>query len=368
MIGTPSLNKDSFIFKIKEIFNIQVNEKNFKLTISHNENIIFFEIEDNNIFPKKIYSLYQSLKELINIDKYFRQFDNLDEVFNAFKTLISIKNLIILNNDNIMQIKIINLNKEIFINIPYKEKDIKSEIDSLISYIISLNKKVEKLENEIISNKKEFQNEINNLKNQIIINKNELVQNINELKVNIDNLKIENKKKNKKIKFFEGSNIIKENENDIILNWFDKEPIDAKLLLNSKNDDDSFDTFFKKCGNNSPLIIFIKTNENIRFGGFCSVNWPKEKWARDEKSFIFSLDKNEIYKVNKPDNAIGKLGNIISFGSDEQGSWDLLLRNNYLKNGGETWKHIYQLPEYNLINNGKNKFFISNLEIYQLFF
>lgn len=98
------------------------------------------------------------------------------------------------------------------------------------------------------------------------------------------------------------------------------------------------------------------------------MNWPKEKWVRDEKSFIFSLDKNEIYKVNKPDNAIGKLGNIISFGSDEQGSWDLLLRNNYLKNGGETWKHIYQLPEYNLINNGKNKFFISNLEIYQLYF
>lgn len=53
MIVTPSLNKDSFIFKIKESFNIQVNEKNFKLTISHNENIIFFEIEENNIFPKK---------------------------------------------------------------------------------------------------------------------------------------------------------------------------------------------------------------------------------------------------------------------------------------------------------------------------
>ena len=361
---------ESFIFNAKESFNVKVKEKNFKLTISYNENIIFFEIEENDAFPKKIFSLYQSLKELANSDKYFRQFDNLEEVFNAFKILILNNNLYILKNgDNLMQVKFGNLNKDIIINIPYKEKDLKSEVNSLISYIISLKNKVEKLENEIISNKNKFENEIKNIKTQIINNKNEFDQKINEINININKLNILNENNNNNMNnFFKNSNIIKEYEKDKILNWFEKKPIDVKLLLNSNIDDDSLNTFLKKCANNSPLIIFIKTEENLRFGGFCTVNWPENGWAKDDKSFIFSLDKNEIYKVIKSDNAIGKQGDIISFGSDEQGSWDLLLRNNYLKNGGETWKHNYQIPSNNQINNGKTEFKILNVEVYQLLF
>ena len=65
-----------------------------------------------------------------------------------------------------MKIKINNptLNKEFFINIPLKEKDLKSEIDSLVPYVISLNVKINNLEKTIKEIKIEFENKIKIIK------------------------------------------------------------------------------------------------------------------------------------------------------------------------------------------------------------
>ena len=49
-----------------------------------NKNLVE-KIKEENIFQRKEFNLYQSLEELIKIDKYFRQFDNLEEVFNSIK-------------------------------------------------------------------------------------------------------------------------------------------------------------------------------------------------------------------------------------------------------------------------------------------
>ena len=66
-----------------------------------------------------------------------------------------------------MKIKINNptLNKEFFINIPLKEKDLKSEIDS--SYVISLNVKINNLEKTIKEIKIEFENKIKIIEKKI---------------------------------------------------------------------------------------------------------------------------------------------------------------------------------------------------------
>ena len=149
---------------------------------------MFFEIDEENIFQRKEFNLYQSLEELIKIDKYFRQFDNLEEVFNSIKILIMNKNLTIIKEDKLMKIKINNpnLNKEFFINIPLKEKDLKSEIDSIVHYVISLNDKINDLEKQIKENKIEFENkikiieknkeEINLIKNEFILFKKNLLE------------------------------------------------------------------------------------------------------------------------------------------------------------------------------------------------
>ena len=162
MTSPPNALENKINFSSTETFNIQINEQKFKLKISYNETIMFFEIEEENDFQRKEFNLYQSLEELIKIDKYFRQFDNLNEVFNSIKILILNKNLTIIKEDKLMKIKINNptLNKEFFINIPLKEKDLKSEIDSLIPYVISLNDKINNLEKTIKEIKIEFENKI----------------------------------------------------------------------------------------------------------------------------------------------------------------------------------------------------------------
>ena len=100
MTSPPNALENKINFSSTETFNIQINEQKFKLKISYNEKIMFFEIEEENDFQRKEFNLYQSLEEFIKIDKYFRQFDNLNEVFNSIKILILNKNLTIIKEDN----------------------------------------------------------------------------------------------------------------------------------------------------------------------------------------------------------------------------------------------------------------------------
>ena len=169
MTSPPNALENKIKFSSTETFNIQINEQKYKLKISYNEKIMFFEIDEENVFQRKEFNLYQSLEELIKIDKYFRQFDNLNEVFNSIKILILNKNLTIIKEDKLMKIKINKptLNKEFFINIPLKEKDLKSEIDSLFPYVLSLNVKINNLEKTIKEIKIEFENKIKIIEKKI---------------------------------------------------------------------------------------------------------------------------------------------------------------------------------------------------------
>ena len=129
MITAPLVSSNEMNFDKNESFIIICNEKEINLTISFNEKIIFFEVEEKDIFPKEEYTLYKSLEELIKIDKFFRQFDKIEEVFDSIENIISKGNLSIIKEENSMLIKM-DANKEIIIRIPVKEKDIK--INNLI--------------------------------------------------------------------------------------------------------------------------------------------------------------------------------------------------------------------------------------------
>ena len=81
----------------------------------------------------------------------------------------------------------------------------------------------------------------------------------------------------KPINMFKNSNIVQSDEIDLILSWFEKKPISFDLLLDSKIDGDSMNAFYNKCENKYPTMIFIKTTENLRFGGYTNVIWPKKE-------------------------------------------------------------------------------------------
>ena len=96
------------------------------------------------------------------------------------------------------------------------------------------------------------------------------------------------------------SSVINKDEVDLFINWLERKPTRIKLLLNSKTDGDSIDTFYSKCSNKFPTVVFVKTTKGRRFGGYCSVGWENKngEFIKDLHSFIFSLDnkKNIISK------------------------------------------------------------------------
>ena len=255
--------------------------------------------------------------------------------------------------------KNLNTNKEFFINLKLKEKDIQSELKDIIPYISSLNNKITNLENQIKEMKKDFDNKLQEIDKR---HKNEL----NIYKKQIEEYIEKNIQRKRKFEFY-GSNIIQTNENELIYKWFgNKNPSSAKLLLNAKIDDNFYKEFFDKCGNVPNTMLFIKTTEGERFGGFTSVIWPTNGKVNDTESFLFSLTKKEKYTVLNSESAIGASANSwISFGNGN----DLYLFNDLKSMGGGTSKVYYDISggDYSL-NRGKSGFLLSNCEIYQIEF
>ena len=184
-----------------------------------------------------------------------------------------------------MKIIIINpLNKkEFYLDIPLKVKTLKNELDSIVPYIASLNDKINKMENRI--------NILENEVNKLLSIKEEYIQ-----------LKKEKMDENKYL--FPRSCIILPNEENVILSWFDKKPSKFNLLLDSRIDGDKTSTFYQKCEKKCPTILFFRTTNGARFGGFTSRFWSKYGTISDKNSFVFSLDKKEKYKVTNTDQAI----------------------------------------------------------------
>ena len=173
MLTPPSLldtsQKNDIKFDNSQSFDIKSNVIFYKLKISFNDKLLFFEIEKKDEFPKNIYNLYLNFEELGKINKFFLQFDSSAEIIDSIKIIIKNNNLSIIEENKQMKIKIINPynQKTFYIDVPLKEKDLKSELDSIIPYITSLRDKVNDLEskcktfeekiNELMSIKKEYE-------------------------------------------------------------------------------------------------------------------------------------------------------------------------------------------------------------------
>ena len=133
----PSSNlRKEIKFDTSETFEINTENKIYALNISYNEQLIYFEIKEKNAFIKDEFNLYTNLKELGNINKFFNNFDAPKKVFEFLKKQIIKKNLSIIQEEKKMRLKIVNpIDDEVFyINILSKEKDTKSEINSIITY------------------------------------------------------------------------------------------------------------------------------------------------------------------------------------------------------------------------------------------
>ena len=124
-------------------------------------------------------------------------------------------------------------------------------------------------------------------------------------------------------------------------------------------------TFHEKCDNYEMTLTIIETKDGLRFGGFTTELWNGNcVHKRDQKAFIFSLDKDKTYDIVGHDPAIGcypKYGPIF-FGSQIR-IYDFF----FTKNSTTCEKGLcFQTTEDFELNNGEKSFIVKDIEVYAL--
>ena len=129
--------------------------------------------------------------------------------------------------------------------------------------------------------------------------------------------------------------------------------------------DDRAETFHKKCDRARRSLVLIMDNNGNRFGGFTMRDWGGNCiQKKDEKAFIFSLNKNKIYGVLPDQVAIGCYPTFgpIFFGCQ------IRVYDNFFTKGGSTYlKGLnYATEEDYELTNGNQAYGIKELEVYEV--
>ena len=151
-----------------------------------------------------------------------------------------------------------------------------------------------------------------------------------------------------------------------------------KLVYRASRDGDSAEEFHKRCNDIGANIILVKTDKNIKFGGFTNFDWDipnKETTIKnpedgvekeDEKSFCFSLSLNKIYLHNNV-----KKGAIFccekygpTFSANIFSIYDNMLSRGDYCGKMENSNFVGQEVDYEI--SGEEKFNIKELEVFEV--
>lgn len=186
---------------------------------------------------------------------------------------------------------------------------------------------------------------------------------------NIQPKPVQKKPQFKKLKNGIISNIIKNEVELALVTQRIQSNLNKNIFYNnlffSKIDGDKASTFHQKCDKAKRTLTLIMDNDGNRFGGFTMRSWTGTNiQKKDEKAFIFSVDKNKIYPVLPDEVAIGCYPNFgpIFFGCQ------IRVYDNFFKKGGSTYlKGLnFATDEDYELTNGKQMYGIKELEVYEV--
>ena len=231
-----------------------------------------------------------------------KYFDNVKD-FVLFLENKGNKNEILLKKENekiFIEVKVVSPSgKEDIILLEIKPNEISDK--ELINHLL---KKVEDIEKQINSlNKKVSKNE----------------EDIQYLNKEIQQLKNDKKEKMEKIKEFElDSKITNSNEIKFIIDYlketeaFKNKDFKLNLLYRGTRDGDRTANVHKKCDGLKNIIVFMKTEQGNSYGMYSQIGWEIRKdyeYPNDDNAFLFSLNRNQIYKAIKGKATVCWLGN-----------------------------------------------------------
>ena len=333
----------------------ELNKYSFKIQFKINENKITISALDKLSAISQTYKLEFSLDDFQQLDKYFKQYDSITELYEYLSDMeIEKKSLIELEENFIKLI------------ISFPTASVKKNPVKKINFMLP---KIEMKESDIILKLCEKMNEIDTLKEKI--NFLYYYLNINEK----DYEKYKKFKSNPNFKqIINQSNII----NDIldlkiplegIYKNLNKKIKEIKLLYQATRDGDQGNDFHSRCDGKENTLTFIKSTNNKKFGGFTSVAWDQnDKYIKDENAFVFSLDNKKcyFYKNNDDGAIIGNESYPVWIGKNN-GANDIYISSGCLSNKNSCTScgsNIYDGNKYVL--NGENYFQAVDVETYQI--
>ena len=248
-----------------------------------------------------------TLKDLINENKVFMIFENIDEVIDNLKLVIENEYLSLFLDMNY------DFYFEFFIDINGNKKQIRLLIEPLnedskkkmAQRIQDQTKVIEKLEKKNKKLEENYQNLYDSVKKNYIVQNQ--FNNVVYKAPNQNNLSIDSKifKTESEIDFIK--NIIfdrkyKNNTENNNLNIFS-----LNLIYRATRDGDMGQDFHKFCDGLSPILLIIKTTHNVRFGGYTETYFEgtdEYLGKKDDNAFIYNLDNRKYYNIKKGENAI----------------------------------------------------------------
>ena len=355
----------------------------YDLKIFRNEKSISFHLRGKSVFDK-IYKKELTLEEFFNLNKFFRQYLSLEDLFDDFfknlkNTEISIPE--ITENNNILKLILIievRGNKE---EIPFTLEKNMTENEMLIFNLNEYIKEIElqkKSNEKILKEFKEIKSKLdksNNL-NKIffssfiillfcflfkIVIKNPIKNEIDIIKNDVQNIKIFNNEINKIIaKRNFKSKIIRYRELDFIEDKiqkkYNKKIIKYELLFRASRDGFSSRDFQKKCNGKTDTITFVKTGNNNRFGGFTKLAFNDPERLSFKEDFTFSVDNYEIYNYQQNKGYYNKkysYGNFNIEGPYFEGSYGFIIgENSNINRVSQDYSKVFtKNKNYNYNNN-----------------
>ena len=343
----PTINK-TFIFKII------ANETKYSIEFSLISNKMNINIKQ--YFFSCNYKTSLGIEDFYKINKYLRQFDSIEEIYDFIIGLNDIKTKTTMKVDQ----KFVTLN--IFLPIISKGNQDPNILIIVPSYDIRKDDMIDILYEKV--------KEINILKEKVDFLMKKMC-----LKGEFDlyeeaKIKYESLLKNKKD--IKESKIIK-SEMDFLpvlvglKDRLNKTFNDMNLIYRASRDGDSCKSFHTYCDGKENTLIFVKERNGRRFGGFANKEWNSSgNWIYDSNAFLFSLDHYECY-FYKNSNTNGKiLYGDVAYGPLFGDGYDLYICDNCLskKSNSEQSSFDYK-GKVNALSGG-NSFYVEDYEIFQL--
>jgi len=342
----PKPNAEDLIIKQdleyhKKMFNI------FLFDIGNDSIKILAKEKNDDIISYNNYEIVLQLEELKNLHKYFRMFDNFEEAKSYIIALCKVDSFEIEEIKENELILILDLktikNDKMIISLNKIKIDEKEEISLLTKCCNQQNKEIQELR-------------------AIIGNMNERIK---KLEKKLENIPINQKSYN-----IIYSKIIKNYEEyKFLSNAICKTCQISFLYLYSSEIDGENKAKFKSAylGKND-IIVLVQTKKGKRFGGFAHEAFQNNKdfIKKDDKAFLFNIDKMKIYKSKGYFHSIWDFGHDsmdFGYGVDLRIYHEFLHKNNYTNQSNKD----YDYDEDNALN-GEKYFEIQYLEIYKVIF